>query len=216
MTVKRVILIRPGETAWNREGRWQGWVPSPLSDYGRAQVMALGRYIRNIGMKAVYGSDLRRAKETAEILCRQLDFEPVYDARWRERDIGQWQGMTLDEIRTWCPDEYRLLQADVDNFRVPGGESRRDVRDRVMAAFAEIVSAEAGSTIGIITHTTSTHMLLQALVPDYDVYATILGNSSVTTVALGDDGRWMIVAANDVSHLEGLTSRTFAELEEQR
>jgi hypothetical protein len=59
-------------------------------------------------------------------------------------------------------------------------------------------------------------MLLQALVPDYDVYATILGNSSVTTVALGDDGRWVIVAANDVSHLEGLTSRTFAELEEQR
>lgn len=213
MTVKRVILIRPGETNWNREGRWQGWVASPLSDYGRAQVLALGRFIRNIGASALYSSDLRRAKETAAILAKQLGYEPVYDPRWRERKIGEWQGMTLAEIRTWYPEQYSQLQAAADDFRVPGGESRSEVRQRVVEAFQDILAQDRGSTIAIISHTTSTHMLLQSLMPAYDIYDNVLGNTSVTTIALGGDDQWSIVAANDLSHLEGLTSRAFGELE---
>lgn len=216
MTVKRVILIRPGETAWNQVGRWQGWVANPLSDYGRAQVLSLGRYIRNIGLSALYSSDLRRAVETAEILAKQLGFEPLYDERWRERAIGEWQGMTLDEIHAWYPAQYQQLQADIENFRVPGGESRTDVKQRVTEAFKDVLSQGKGSTVGIISHTTSTHMLLRSLLPGYDLYGTVLGNSSVTTIALSDANEWELVAANDVSHLEGLTSRSVRELEEQR
>ncbi len=213
MTVKRVILIRPGETAWNREGRWQGWVPSPLSDYGKAQALALGRYVRNIGMSALYASDLRRAVETATILASQLEFEPVFDERWRERAIGYWQGMTVDEIRSWCAVDYQKLQADVENYRMPGGEARSQVRERVNAAFKDVLQEAKGSTVGIITHTTSTHALLQTLVSNYDVYSSVLGNTSVTTIALSDSNAWEIVALNDVSHLEGLTSRFVSELE---
>ncbi len=213
MTVKRVILIRPGETAWNREGRWQGWVSSPLSDYGRAQALSLGRYIRNIGMSALYSSDLVRAVETANILSSQLEFSPVFDERWRERAIGQWQGMTLDEIRSWCTDDYHKLQEDAENYSMPGGEARNAVQKRVTAAFRDVLKDDKGSTVGIITHTTSTHALLQSLIADYDVYSSVLGNTSVTTIALNDNNQWEIVAANDVSHLEGLTSRSVSELE---
>src|SRR5690606_7991617 len=163
MTVNRVILIRPGETEWNRQRRWQGWVASPLDDYGKAQAKQLARYIRNIGMSALYASDSRRAVETAEILSAQLGFPPVYDKRWRERDIGAWQGMTLNEIRAWYPEEYRKLQTDIENFCVPEGESRADVRKRVTSAFNEIVAEDKGGTVGILTHTTSTHTLLHSL-----------------------------------------------------
>ncbi|MBZ0292801.1 MAG: histidine phosphatase family protein [Anaerolineae bacterium] len=215
MTVKRVILIRPGETNWNREGRWQGWVSNPLSDYGRAQALALGRFIRNIGMSTLYSSDLRRAKETAEILAKQLGYDPTYDERWRERKIGEWQGMTLAEIRAWYPEQYSQLQANVDDFRVPGGESRSEVRKRVVAAFKDLLAQDRGNTIGLISHTTSTHMLLYDLVPDYDIYSHVLGNTSVTTIALDANNQWSIIAANDLSHLEGLTSRSFGELEEK-
>lgn len=214
MTVNRVILIRPGETDWNRQGRWQGWVDSPLDDYGRAQAKQLARYIRNIGLSALYSSDSRRAVQTAEILVAQLGFPPVYDKRWRERDIGNWQGMTLDEIRAWYPEDYRKLQADIENFRVPEGESRADVRQRVMAAFNAILAEDKGSTIGIISHTTSTHMLLDSLVDGYDIYAAVLGNTAVTTIRLGETGQWEMVALNDLSHLEGLNSRSVRELEE--
>jgi broad specificity phosphatase PhoE len=214
MAVNRVILIRPGETEWNRYRRWQGWVASPLSDYGRAQAKQLARYIRNIGISALYASDLRRAVETAEILAEQLDFQPVYDRRWRERDIGIWQGMTLDEIRSWYAEDYRQLQADIENFRVPEGESRADVRQRVLAAFNDVLLEDRGSTIGILTHTTSTHMLLHSLIAGYDIYAAVLGNTAVTTIHRLEDRQWELVAVNDLSHLEGLKSRFVQELEQ--
>jgi probable phosphoglycerate mutase len=168
-----VIFIRPGETEWNRQGRWQGWVASPLSDYGRAQALALSKYVRNIGMSALYASDSRRAVETAEILTQQLSFEPILDQRWRERDIGVWQGMTLDEIRSWNVEDYKKLQASIEDFQVPDGESRAEVRKRVLAAFQDVLNEDRGDTIGIITHTTSTHMLLDSLIEDYEIYGTV-------------------------------------------
>ena len=214
MTVNRVILIRPGETDWNKQGRWQGWVASPLNDYGRAEAHSLARYIRNIGLSALYSSDSRRAVETAQILAAQLDFEPVLDERWRERNIGAWQGMTLDEIRSWNVEEYKQLQADSENYRVPQGESRADVRQRVMAAFADVMKADRGNTVGILTHTTSTHILLDSLVANFDIHGTPLGNTSVTTIRRGSGEAWEIVAVNDVTHLEGLKAKSFPEPED--
>jgi broad specificity phosphatase PhoE len=216
MTVKRVILIRPGETDWNRLGRWQGWVASPLNEHGKQQASALAKYIRNIGLSALYSSDLKRAVQTAELLGERLGYEPILDARWRERDIGKWQGMTINEIRTWYPGEYEQLQADIEGYRVPEGESRADVKKRVQEAFDDVLAEGKGSTIGILTHTTATHMLLEALIPGYDVYGVVLGNTSVTTIARADSGKWEIVTADDLSHLEGLASSSVGELEEKK
>lgn len=214
MTVNRVIIIRPGETEWNRQGRWQGWVASPLSDYGRAQAQALARYIRNIGMGALYTSDSRRAVETARILAAELGFEPILDRRWRERDIGEWQGMTLEEIRAWDIGDYKHLVEDRENYRIPEGESRADVRKRVLAAFEDVLKEDRGSIVGILTHTTSTHALLDSLLENYDIYNTDIGNTAVTTIRRNDKDTWEMVALNDLSHLEGLKSRSVPELEE--
>src|SRR5215207_3081510 len=107
MTVNRIVLIRPGETDWNRIGRWQGWVATPLNPLGRRQVEKLANFIRHIGMTALYSSDLQRAVETADILAARLGFAPIYDARLRERNIGEWQGMTLDEMEAWYPEAYQ-------------------------------------------------------------------------------------------------------------
>lgn len=216
MTVKRVILIRPGETDWNKSGRWQGWVASPLNAHGRRQAQSLARYIRNIGISALYTSDLRRALETAEILAAELGYRPVPDARWRERDIGKWQGLTPVEMRDWYAVDYQQLLDNRDSYRVPGGESRADVRRRVLEAFQAVLKEDKGGTIAIISHTTATHMLLLELIPGYDVYNTVLGNTSVTTIALGDDDLWRVITANDLSHLEGLPSNSVGELENKK
>lgn len=215
MTVKRVILIRPGETDWNKLGRWQGWVAVPLNEHGKAQALALAKYIRNIGLSALYSSDLKRAVETAELLSERLEFAPMLDARWRERDIGKWQGMTISEIRAWYPDEYQQLQADIEGYRVPGGESRGDVKKRVLEGFNDVLAGNKGNTVGILSHTTATHMLLETIIPGYDVYAVVLGNTSVTTIARSDADNWELVTANDLSHLEGLPSGSVGELEQK-
>lgn len=215
MTVKRVILIRSGETDWNHHERWQGWVAIPLNEHGRKQARALANFIRNIGVSALYSSDLRRAADTANLLAGQLGYEPIFDERLRERNIGLWQGMTIDEVRAWYPEDYERLRADVQEFKVPGGESRSELQQRILDAFQDILAEDKGETIAIVTHTTATRVLLDKIIPDHDLVANILGNTSVTTIVReAENSDWQLVAPNDTSHLEGLESKHFPDLEE--
>lgn len=216
MTVKRVIFIRPGETDWNSDNRWQGWVAIPLNDHGRKQVERLANYVRHIGMSALYTSDLRRAAETAAILVAKLGFAPVLDKRLRERDIGQWQGLTPKEMEMWYPEEYEAFIGDPENFRVPDGESRHDVKKRMLAAFNDILQQDRGETVGIISHTTAIHSLLGELIPGGFARNVAVSNTSVTTIRRNDDDQWEMVKADDVMHLEGLAAKQAPEIEDQR
>ncbi len=212
MAVERIIFIRPGETDWNKLERWQGWVAVPLNEHGRRQSEALARFLRSIGMAALYTSDLKRALQTAEILQRAGSFELILDERLRERNIGLWQGLTLDEMRKWYADEYAAMLKDADTYRVPGGESREDVRVRMKAAFDDVLAQAKGETVGMLTHTTALKVLMEDLFPGYNPLTVDLGNTSVTTMRRKDDG-WKLVAVDDCLHLEGLRTSAVTELE---
>lgn len=207
MAVKRVMVIRPGETEWNKIGRWQGHVAVPLNELGRAQAERLGRFMQPIGVNALYSSDLRRARDTAQIISQHTGVKPIFDQRLRERAMGEWQGLVMDDIISWYPQEYERLQADPEGFQVPGGESRRQVIQRVQTAFNDIV-ARGGEVITIISHTTALRLLLDALVPETDPYRIQFHNMSVTTL-INENDTWRISQLDDVSHLEGMQSDPF-------
>jgi len=214
MNVKRIIFIRPGETDWNRQGRQQGWVGAPLDAQGVKQAEKLAKVVPSIGVGALYSSDLVRAKQTAEIVASKLGLTPVFDERLRERAVGQWQGLTLDEIRDWYPREHMALQNDPDHFRIPGGESRMDVQTRMKAALADILPNAACETIAIISHTTTIRMSVCLLVPGMEVNFNPVSNTSVTTLARDNEGPWRVVAADDTLHLEGLEATAVQEPED--
>ncbi len=216
MAIKRVVFIRPGETDWNRLKRWQGWVAVPLNSYGRLQAQRLANFIRPIGLSAVYTSDLRRAMDTANILAEQLGFSPRPEQRLRERAVGNWQGLTKEEIISWYPEDYSRLQSDPLNYQIPGGESRKQVEDRVRACFGDIVGRGGGETIGIITHTTAIRTLLEDLVPDYDPNSHNYSNLSVTTIEYQSENAWRIRLLDDISHLQGMETLSFPEIEDEK
>jgi len=211
MALKRMVFIRPGETQWNKLGRWQGIVSIPLSAQGITQAKRLAQFVRNIGLDVIYSSDLRRAKDTAAILSEYTDVKLIYDKRLRERHMGEWQGLTTAEIRDWNRAEYQRLLVDPHGFQIPGGESRQQVTERVCACFEDII-ARGGETIGIISHTTAVRALLAELVPDSKAYDMTFRNMSVTTIAQLDDGQWQISQLDDVSHLEGMEADVADEL----
>ncbi|NWF68534.1 MAG: histidine phosphatase family protein [Chloroflexi bacterium] len=218
MTVKRVILVRPGETDWNMRGRWQGWVAVPLNEHGRKQAQHLARFLRNAGIKVLYSSDLRRARETAAILAEKLGFAPEFDERLRERHIGTWQGLTPDEMRAWYPDEYRQLVEDRAGYIVPNGESRNQVKQRMISAFNDYLRRDEGETIAILSHSSAIRTLLSQWVDEAKLVSTDVDNTSVTTIVRdeNDDTLWHIVAMNDVTHLEELESRSIGEFDDPR
>ncbi|WP_255198231.1 histidine phosphatase family protein [Halorarius litoreus] len=161
-----IVVVRHGETAWNREGRMQGWAPVPLNDTGREQAEAAGAWLADrYAFDAVHASDLLRTKETAERLVDPLEFDLAdtsYEMAWRERDIGVYQGLTYDDVFDRFP-EFGLGEAAVDAAdRVPdSGESLVDVYDRVTDRFEAILD-EAGpdETRLVVTHGGPVYMLL--------------------------------------------------------
>jgi broad specificity phosphatase PhoE len=217
MPLKRLILIRAGETDWNLLGRFQGWVATPLNEHGRQQATRLANFVRNIGLSALYSSDNRRALETAQILVERLDFDMEPDKRLRERSIGLWQGLTVPEIHGWYPEAYAEFLADPDNYKIAGGgESVSDVRARVKEALDEIINKadkEPGNVaVGVVTHTTAIRVILMTLLPDQDMRRQNFGNTSVTTVRRNEDGTWTLITVDDLMHLEGLASRYMPEV----
>jgi probable phosphoglycerate mutase len=154
----RVLLIRHGETAWNREERWQGHADVPLCDVGIEQARLLASHLRgpayrNGGrpIRVLYSSDLQRASQTAEVVARALGLETRLDAAWREIDVGRWAGSRREEIREKFADEWRRIE-DGEDLPRGGGETFRGFSARIVAALERLRADHAYQTIAVVTH----------------------------------------------------------------
>ncbi len=120
-----LIVIRHGETAWNRERRLQGQLDIPLNDTGRAQACALAEALAGEPIDAVYTSDLGRAMQTAAPLAETLGLQVRAEPRLRERCYGDLEGMTYAEVAEKRPEDFARWQARVPAYAPPPGESLR-------------------------------------------------------------------------------------------
>lgn len=120
----RLWLIRHGETAWNAEGRFQGWTDVGLTERGRHHAHSHAARLEGRTFDGIWSSDLGRAVETARIVVRE---EPVADRRLRELDFGAMEGARWDDL----DDTTRRALAGFDGFAAPGGESMDGLRARV-------------------------------------------------------------------------------------
>ena len=135
MTARLVVLVRHGVTDWNADHRFQGHADIPLNDLGRAQAAAMAAHAaRVLPPTRIVSSDLTRARETAGILGAACGVEPVWDARLREINVGQWEGLTMAEIGSDFPGMTDGLDAG-DDFRwSPTGETANEATARVVEA----------------------------------------------------------------------------------
>lgn len=152
MMPKGVLLIRHAESEWNAAGRWQGQADPPLSERGVAQAEALAERLRGAPADVLRCSDLDRARRTAEILGAAWDRVPVLDPRFRELDVGDWAGLSRDDIARKDPETLAAFEAGDPDARPGGGETRREIRLRVRAAAAALLEEHAGQRIALVTH----------------------------------------------------------------
>lgn len=160
----RILLARHGETAWNLEQRWQGHTDIPLSDRGREQAAALGARLRDFGIGDLRSSDLLRARETAEIVARELGLPGVkIDARLRERSFGVFEGLTATECAAQFPEVWARYQLD-RRCVPPGGEPQEQVVARLTEALQEalVATTSAAQPVLLVGHGGSMRALLSA------------------------------------------------------
>lgn len=121
MTATQFILVRHGETTWNREGRIQGHLDSPLNPEGIAQAKTLAERLRVESIDVLISSDLGRARKTAQYIAIRTGNTVHVDARLRERHYGIFQGMTRSEAKSVYPDVYAQFQDETVACAIPGG-----------------------------------------------------------------------------------------------
>jgi broad specificity phosphatase PhoE len=149
--VTRLLFARHGETAWNREGRFQGHADPPLSDEGRHQAHELADRLADTPLAAIYTSDLARARETAEIVAASRGLAVHVVAGLRENDVGSWTGLTIDEIRERFADDFGRWQSG-QGFGWSDGERYPEMAARVVAAVRGIVASHPDSSVLVVTH----------------------------------------------------------------
>jgi broad specificity phosphatase PhoE len=129
-----IYLARHGETDDNARRIVQGSIDTPLNERGREQARELVLRVADLGIAAIWTSQLARSAETARILGDALGLEPQVDDRLAESRRGSWEGRSLDEIERTEPDAWAAWQRGGPDFRVPGGgESLAEHQERVLA-----------------------------------------------------------------------------------
>ncbi|KDF01561.1 histidine phosphatase [Mycolicibacterium aromaticivorans JS19b1 = JCM 16368] len=141
MRVRRLVMLRHGQTEYNAGSRMQGQLDSELTDLGRAQAVAAAEVLAKRQPVRIVSSDLHRAYDTAVALGERTGLRVEVDTRLRETHLGDWQGMTHHEVDAVSPGA-RLAWRDDATWAPHGGESRVDVANRSVPLVAELVAAE--------------------------------------------------------------------------
>lgn len=204
----QIVLVRHGETDWNRIGRLQGHLDIGLSALGREQARLLAeRFVleqaAGARFDACYSSDLDRARQTAEPLAQALG-QPVHlMPQLRERNYGVFQGHDKTQISTVFPDAYRIWQTRDPDFAPPDGESQQSFYNRVCDALSALAREHAGQRIVCVAHGGVLDCAYRyALGMSLQLPRThVLMNASVNELRY-EGGSAQIVNWGDILHLE--------------
>lgn len=161
--LRRVHLIRHGETDWNREKRAQGQQESVLTTTGRQQAAELRTRLADTRFDAVYCSSSVRARETADILFAESGLTIHVCERLREIRMGAWEGRLYDEIKRSDPQQFHAFWHQPDQFELPGAETYADVQQRALQRLDEILANEMAREIAIVSHGVLIKTLLCAI-----------------------------------------------------
>ena len=198
-----IIIIRHGETEWNKTGRFQGHSDVPLSAEGRAQAAALGKNLVVDHVDAIYASDLTRAMETAAPLAQRFGLEVISDPLLRELNFGSWEGRKFNDVNAENPDAMKTFYNDPERVNIPDSEPFPEFQRRVAGRVREIVAQERGTRIVIVSHGASIRILFADILsmPIRSIWHVSQLNTAVNKIRFEDDGFAVVTLMNDTSHL---------------
>ncbi|WP_269612444.1 histidine phosphatase family protein [Prochlorococcus marinus] len=213
---KRIILVRHGETDWNKQGRFQGQIDIPLNKNGKAQAKAASVFLKNTIIKKAFSSSLSRPKETAQIILNEHPgIEISVKDNLKEIGHGKWEGKLESEIKSDWPDLLKTWKISPERVQMPEGENIKEVSARSITGWNEIrKDLKNGETALVVAHdavnkTILCHLL--GLMPS-EIWMIKQGNGGITVIDLSEkEGQPdTIICLNITSHLGGIIDSTAA------
>lgn len=202
-----LLFIRHGQSQANLDGVFAGNYDAELTKLGYEQAERTAQFIaENYNVDAVYASDLVRAFETGKCIAAPFSLPVIPEPGMREIYAGKWEGVTFEDIVKNFPEEFSKWQEDVGNSRCSGGESTRELSERVLSAVTRIAEENDGKTVAVATHATPVRVLQCILSgASFDDMKDIpwVSNASVTE-ATYDNGEWKLIKIGEDSHMSDL------------
>ncbi|MBI4643946.1 MAG: histidine phosphatase family protein [Deltaproteobacteria bacterium] len=148
----RLYLLRHGQVADGHTHLYHGNNDIELSPQGIKQLEQAAAQLRDVDLAGVYASDLTRAAQGAAIICRGRNLEPRTLPEFREIHFGLWEGLSFQEIAELYPDDLQARFKDLPNFRIPGGESLMDLKDRALPALQGLIEQHQEQAFLLVAH----------------------------------------------------------------
>ncbi len=207
MMQRLVYIVRHGTTDWNRGGYIQGHLDTPLNGEGRTQAEAAARRLASEEATAIYSSDLLRVYETAQIIARHTGLRIIQKPGLREMHFGDWQGLSVDQIKARDPEIYAARRERPFEVPPPGGETWADFYQRSVSALQDILQTTDAPRLIVATHSgVCTVLGLEALGLGLTGKRTFgNANCAIHTIDVTGD-RWEAVSLNDTDHLPPTSS----------
>jgi broad specificity phosphatase PhoE len=196
------ILIRHGETAWNKEERFRGRSDIGLDPAGHEQARRIADRFRDKKIDAVYSSPLPRALETANPLAVDHHLEIQESADLLDIDFGAWEGLSREEAQAKNPELYDVWLKAPGRVRFPGGESVRQVRNRIENLIHQLSEDHLGETVALVSHRITCHVVLCYVLglPNDALWRIRQDLGCVNEFKLRDD-RFVVTLMNSTVHL---------------
>jgi phosphoserine phosphatase len=200
----RFILIRHGQTEWNRIERFRGRADVPLNETGLAQAEATGlRVAAEWQPGVIYTSPLSRSVSTAEAIAKHYRLQVQQHPGLADIDYGEWQGLTPEEARQRWPEEIDAWYNRPHQAHIPGGETLDDLRARAMLMVRELADRHPKDTIILVGHTVINRIiLLGVLALGNERFWRIKQDTCAINVFEAEGGDFTLVSMNDTCHLQ--------------
>ena len=205
MQKTELILIRHGETEWNKQQRMQGHLNSDLSKLGKSQINSLGNWMKNVSFDNIYCSDSPRARLTAEAITQFSKVDLKIDKRLREKNLGVFEGLTSNEAMELHPEVFRLFKNAGSEYVIKNGESTKQLLERAYEFIEEIRCNHQNKRVVLVTHGGVIRVLFKHTLGISLDAPTHFKIRNTGIFSLYWDEKWIVSQMGVVSHLE-LTS----------
>ena len=203
-----IYLIRHGETTWNKQGRLQGHLDSPLTSKGQEDAFKLLNYFQNIPLTALYSSDLGRAIASITPLAKTTALPVTPTAALRELSYAQLAGKTKDSLTDREKTQLNKQLSAHSDYQIGQGESLMALQKRIVQCMNEIAAAHPNQQVAIMSHGLAITMFLKKIldIPVDVAYEFAIDNGCVTHFHF-DAGNWLLQGGQKEEQKKGRTRR---------